>query len=147
MNEPLPEPLFELLKAPNPAVMATVRGDGSPQTVATWYDIEPDRTILLNLDAERVRLAQMRRRPDVAMTVLDEHTWYRHVSLRLRVIAITEDDDMREIDRLSVRYLGVPYQKRDQNRVNVRLSIESWFAWDATTFREDGTAAPMSVTD
>jgi PPOX class probable F420-dependent enzyme len=145
VNEALPDQLIRLLKAPNPAVMATVRSDGSPQTVATWYELEADGRILLNLDATRVRLAHLRRRPEVAMTVLDGDSWYRHVSLRLSVAEIADDDGMQLIDRLAIRYLGVPYQKRDQHRVNVWLTIDSWFGWDATTFKDDGAAAPMQL--
>jgi hypothetical protein len=32
---PLPDDLVELLRQPNPCVIATVRGDGHPVTVAT----------------------------------------------------------------------------------------------------------------
>jgi PPOX class probable F420-dependent enzyme len=145
MNEPLPAQLAQLLSVSNPAVMATIRPDGGPQTVATWYDLEPDGRILLNFDATRVRLAHLRRRPAVALTVLDADSWYRHVSLRLSVAEIADDSGMERIDGLSIRYLGVPYQKRDQHRVNVWLQIDSWFGWDATTFKDDGAAAPMSL--
>ena len=35
---PVPPEIEEFLKQPNPAVVATVRPDGSPHSVATWYD-------------------------------------------------------------------------------------------------------------
>jgi hypothetical protein len=55
---PLPTDVVTLLKQPNPAVMATVRPDGTPVSVATWYlwDDESGR-ILLNLDGRRKRLS------------------------------------------------------------------------------------------
>jgi hypothetical protein len=34
---PLPEKVSELLAKPNAAVIATVRPDGQPVSVATWY--------------------------------------------------------------------------------------------------------------
>jgi hypothetical protein len=46
---PLPRDVLDLLPKPNPAVIATLRPDGQPVSVATWY-------------------------------VLDEASWYTHVS-------------------------------------------------------------------
>jgi len=97
------------------------------------------------MDAQRVRLRHIRRQPDVSLTILDRESWYRHVTLRGQITQLLVDEEMKDIDRLSVRYLGVPYQKRDQDRITAWLSIDSWFGWDATAFREDGSAAPMSL--
>ena len=60
---PLPQNVLDLLAQPNPAVMATLATDGRPVTVATWYLLEPDGTILLGLDAARARLSHLRRDP------------------------------------------------------------------------------------
>jgi len=35
---PVPPSVDALLRHPNAAVMASTRPDGSPHTVATWYD-------------------------------------------------------------------------------------------------------------
>ena len=43
------------LRRPNPAVIATLRPDGSPHTVATWYDWEDGRA-LVNMEVTRLRL-------------------------------------------------------------------------------------------
>ena len=42
---PLPDALRALLAKPNPAVIATVRPDGQPVSVATWYLLDGDRVI------------------------------------------------------------------------------------------------------
>ena len=60
---------FEFLAKPNPSVMATLRKDGTPVTVATWYLLEGDR-IRFNLDGSRVRLQHLKRDPRVSLTVL-----------------------------------------------------------------------------
>ena len=39
---PLPPRVLDLLRRPNPCVMATLAADGRPATVATWYLLEPD---------------------------------------------------------------------------------------------------------
>ena len=53
---PLPPRIVDMLRQPNPAVMATVAADGRPVTVATWYLLEEDGSVLLGLDATRARL-------------------------------------------------------------------------------------------
>ena len=63
--------------------MATLAKDGRPVTVVTWYLIEEDGGILLNLDSERVRLRHLRRDPRLALTVLDGADRGSHVSLPL----------------------------------------------------------------
>lgn len=133
---PLPERLRELLARPNPAVMATTRADGQPVSVATWYLVDGDR-VLLNLDAGRVRLAHLRRDPRVALTVLDENSWYVHVSLQLRVVEIADDPDLAGIDRLSTHYTGRPYPNRDNPRVSAWLDVERWHGWQGGTAVED----------
>jgi len=78
---PLPAKLDELLAKPNPAVMATLKANGDPVSVATWY-LWQDGRVLLNLDGERKRLEHLRNDPRVALTVLDEAGWDAHVSLQ-----------------------------------------------------------------
>src|SRR5947199_6840327 len=104
---PVPPDVDEFLSRPNPAVVATLRPDGSPHSVPTWYDWEAGR-VLLNMDESRLRLGFMRRDPRVALTVLDEDGWYRHVSLIGSVGSIEDDPDLVDIDRLAVRYAGQP---------------------------------------
>src|SRR3569623_526086 len=100
---PLPGRVVELLRRPNPAVMATVAADGRPVTVATWYLLEDGRRIQLGLDAKRARLMHMRTDPRVSLTVL-ARDWYTHVSLQGRVVSITDDVGLRDIDRLARHY-------------------------------------------
>src|SRR5712691_4668539 len=110
---PVPPDVDEFLSRPNPAVVATIRPDGSPHTVPTWYDWEDGR-VLLNMDESRLRLAYMRRDPSVALTVLDVESWYRHISLLGRVVSIEDDAELADIDRLALRYTGQPFRTRDR---------------------------------
>jgi PPOX class probable F420-dependent enzyme len=128
---PLPDDVVALLARPNPAVMATVASDGRPVTVATWYLLEEDGTILLNLDAGRARLEHLRTDPRVSLTALAQDDWYTHVSVQGRVVSITDDDGMVDIDRLSRHYLGEAYGARDRPRVSVRVEVERWHGWGA----------------
>lgn len=134
-DTPLPDRVLDLLRRPNPAVMATVAADGRPVTVATWYLLEDDGRILLGLDATRARLKHLRRDPRVSLTVLDGDDWYTQVSVQGTVGEITEDVGLREIDALSTHYTGAPYPDRTSPRVATRLQVERWHAWGR--LRED----------
>ena len=125
---PLPDRVVELLRRPNPAVMATLAKDGRPVSVATWYLFEDDGRILLNLDAERARLKHIRKDPRVALTVLADD-WYTHVSLQGRVVSLVDDEDLRDIDRLARHYTGKPYSNRQRPRVSAYVEIDRWHGW------------------
>src|SRR5687767_6297077 len=119
---PFPDDVRALLEKPNPAVVATLRSDGAPVSVATWYLLDGDR-ILLNMDHTRVRLQHLRRDPRVALTVLDEASWYTHVSLVGRIEEIYDDEDLTDIDRLSTHYGGSAYPNRESPRVSAWMTI------------------------
>lgn len=125
---PLPPNLAAFLARPNAAVIATVRPDGSPVTVATWYDWQGGR-VLVNMDASRRRVAHLRADPRVSLTVMDLARWGSHVSLQGHVAEWADDPDLRDIDRLAVRYMGEQYPFRDNPRVSAWIEIERWHAW------------------
>ncbi|KQW43069.1 F420-dependent oxidoreductase [Nocardioides sp. Root1257] len=120
-----------LLLKPNPAVVSTLRSDGQPISVATWYLLEEDDRVLLNMDDTRVRLQHLRRDPRVSLTVLDESGWYTHVSLVGRVEGLSADEGLVDIDRLSTHYTGKPYPNRESPRTSAWLVVEKWHGWGA----------------
>lgn len=124
---PLPEELQALLSQPHPAVMASLKPDGSPLTVATWYLFEEGR-VLVNLDDSRARLKHLKADPRVSLTVLDSD-WYRHVSLQGRVVELKPDTDLVDIDRLSTHYRGEAYPVRDRTRTSAWIEIDHWHGW------------------
>lgn len=126
---PVPADVDAFLREPNPAVVATLRADGSPHSVPTWYDWEGG-LVLLNMNETRVRLGHLRRDPRVSLTVLDRASWYSHVSLLGRIERIEGDDDLADIDRLANRYTGKPFRNREGRRVSAWLRPERWHRWD-----------------
>jgi len=124
----LPPEIDKLLRRPNPSVVATLRQDGSPHTVATWYLWDGDR-VLLNMDESRARLGFIRRDPRVSLTVLDAESWYRQVTLLGRVVELVDDDELTDIDRLSRHYGGEPFRDRESRRVSAWVEVESWHLW------------------
>jgi PPOX class probable F420-dependent enzyme len=128
---PVPPEVDAFLAPPNPAVIASLRPDGSPHTVPTWYDWEDGRA-LLNMEQTRLRLRFLRRDPRASLTVLDSKDWYRQVSLIGRVVSIEEDGDLVDIERLAVRYTGKPFRRRDARRVSAWLEPERWHGWSGS---------------
>ena len=126
---PVPTAVSEFLARPNPAVIATLRGDGAPHTVPTWYDWDGER-ILVNMDETRLRLRFLRQEPRVALTVLDADSWYRHVSIIGRVATLEDDPDLTDIDRLAQRYTGKPFGNRSGRRVSAWIEPERWHTWE-----------------
>lgn len=127
---PLPAEAQELLRRPNPAVMATLRSDGTPVSTPTWYVWEGDR-VLISLDEGRMRLKHLRRDPRVTLTVLDKDDWYTHVTLIGRAIEIYDDEGLADIDRIAGQYTGKPYPDRIRTRVSALIEIERWHGWGA----------------
>jgi PPOX class probable F420-dependent enzyme len=128
-NLPFRDDVREMLLKPNPAVVATLRSDGAPVSVATWYLLEDDDRVLLNMDDTRVRLGHLKRDPRVSLTVLDSENWYTHVSLVGRVVEIVPDEGLTQIDRLSTHYGGKPYPDRESPRTSAWFEVERWHGW------------------
>ena len=123
---PLPPAALELLRKPNPAVVAVLMPDGQPMSVATWYLLDDDGRVLVNMDAQRARVDWMRRDGRVSLTVLDGARWYTHVTVRGRVVEWRYDPELVDIDRLSTHYTGRAYPNRERPRVSALVEIERW---------------------
>ncbi|MGY0490618.1 PPOX class F420-dependent oxidoreductase [Streptomyces sp. WG-D5] len=134
---PLSPDAVAMLERANPATVATLRSDGSPVSTATWY-LWDDGRVLLNMDEGRARLKHLRRDPRVTLTVLDENSWYNHISLIGRVVELRDDKDLADIDRISTHYAGGPYPERERARVTAVMEIERWHGWGS--FRDSDQA-------
>ena len=127
-NPPLPDELQQVLAKPNPSIIGSVTPDGAPNTVATWYLWEDGR-VLVNMDEGRKRLEYLRENPRVSITVLDDESWYRHITLH-GTISLEPDEGLEDIDRICKHYMGDAYSQRDRARVSGWIEVESWHAWN-----------------
>lgn len=125
---PLPDDVREFLQQPHPCVIATVRDDGQPVTVPTWYLLDGDR-VLVNMDHTRARLEHLRNDPRVALSVIDKDSWYTHLSIVGRVVEMRDDEGLADIDRLSQHYRGRPYPDRESPRVSAWVEIDRYHGW------------------
>ena len=127
---PLPDVAVAMLRKPNPSVITTLRRDGQPVSAATGY-LWADGRVLVNMDEGRKRLQHMRVDPRVSLDVLDDNSWYNHVSIIGHVDELYEDADMSDIDRISTHYTGGPYSERDRGRFSALIAIDGWHGWGA----------------
>jgi PPOX class probable F420-dependent enzyme len=127
-SAPLPPELLVFLASPRPAVVGTVRSDGTPVTTACWYGLEPDERVLLTMDRDSFRLRHLRANPHIALTVLGSD-WYNQLSLLGRAVEFREDKDLADIDRLSEHYLGEPYEDRAYDGMTVLVEVDRYHTW------------------
>ncbi|WP_068160983.1 PPOX class F420-dependent oxidoreductase [Rhodococcus phenolicus] len=125
---PLPDAVAEFLARPNYATISTLRSDGQPVSVPTWYGYENGR-ILVNMDEGRTRLGHLRNDPRVSLSAIDPDDWITHVSLQGRVVEIVDDEGLADIDRIARHYTGRQYYVRDRKRVSAWIEIDRWHAW------------------
>jgi PPOX class probable F420-dependent enzyme len=126
MTMNLPSDLERFLAEPRIAVLATVRRDGTPATTACWYDLEVGK-VLITMYADAHRLPNIRHNPHVAMTIIGDDP-YQHVSLAGPVVETWDDPDLKIMDRLSMRYMGEPWQER-KPCVSALIEIERWHTY------------------
>jgi len=124
---PLPPQLEEFVRGARPAVIGTVRPDGGAATTATWYEWQDGR-VLLSMVATGPRVRNVRHEPRISLTILGE-SWYDHVTLIGPVVDIYDDVGLADLDRLSMRYYGEPYPKRELRCVSAIVRVEQWHSW------------------
>jgi hypothetical protein len=103
-------------------------------SVATWYLVEEDGTVLVNMDASRARLHWIEEHPFVSLTALKEDDWGTHVSVRGPVVRWEYDEERAraDIDRLSRHYTDHDFGNRTAMRVSAWFEIAYWHGWDVT---------------
>jgi len=103
------------------AYLATIMKDGSPQLTALWFSWDGSH-ILINSAAGRVKDRNMRQRPSVAILIQDRENNLRYIQVRGKVVEITEEGALDHINRLSLKYDGIPWKKVDgQTRVTYKI--------------------------
>ena len=120
----IPEKYLDLFQKKAFAQLATLMPDGSPQVSPVWVDYD-GHYILINSAKGRVKDKNMRHDPRVGLDLVDPENPYRHLSVRGRVVDITENGADAHIDKLAKKYLGQDrYPNRRQGEMRVIYKIE-----------------------
>jgi PPOX class probable F420-dependent enzyme len=124
----LPDALVAFLRGARPCVVATLRADGAPVTVATWYELLDPGQLGFSMLATARRLQHLGRDPRIAVTVLADD-WYHHVSLLGSATAIRDDPTLADIDRIARHYTGADWPERAQRMATVTVAIDRWHSF------------------
>jgi PPOX class probable F420-dependent enzyme len=123
----IPEKYQDLLNKKAFAQLATIMPDGTPQVSPVWFEYD-GKNILINSAKGRVKDKNMRRDPRVGLDIQDPDNPYRHISIRGRVVQITEDGADAHIDRLTKKYINqdrYPYRGQGEVRVIYKIQPEA----------------------
>lgn len=93
-----------LLDDPNPAVLATINADGSPQTSVIWVGRDGDELVISSAAGRRKDL-NIRRDPRVSLSVYDPRDPELYAEIRGRA-TVTEDIGRALAVRLAESYMG-----------------------------------------
>jgi PPOX class probable F420-dependent enzyme len=120
----IPENFLDLFRKKAFAQVAALMPDGSPHVSPVWFDYD-GRHIVINSAKGRVKDRNLRKDPRVALDIQDPDNPYRHLSIRGRVVEITENGADEHIDKLAKKYLGKDrYPNRQPGEVRVIYKIE-----------------------
>ncbi len=115
----------KLIDGKNLASVATLMPNGSPQVAPVWVDRDGD-TIILNATKSRRRTINLKRDPRVAISIYDQNNMYSNVSIRGKVVEITEKNAEEHIDKLNMKYNGTPkYPRHDPKDPRVMIKVEA----------------------
>lgn len=120
---PLPDVVRGLLEQPSLAHVATLMPDGAPHSVPVWIGIEEGRPAFLTSPSSR-KARNLNRDPRVSISMTAAEVPTTMAQLRGQVD--TPIDGVKAwqiIDRLSYKYLGVPYPLRE-DRVVFLVNVE-----------------------
>jgi PPOX class probable F420-dependent enzyme len=119
----IPAEFLDLLEGDALAHLATLRADGSPHVTPVWIDHQGD-TLLVDVRIDRVKAANMRARPAVAVSIADPRNPLRFIAITGRVVSWSEEGWPQHMDALSRRYLKVeryPWSQPGERREIFRI--------------------------
>jgi PPOX class probable F420-dependent enzyme len=125
----IPETFSDLFQKKAFAQLATLMSDGSPQVTPVWFEFD-GKHVVINSAKGRTKDVNMRRNPIVALSIQDPDNPYRHLSLKGKVVEITENGADAHIDKLSKKYTGkdvYPNRRPGEVRVIYRILPEKIF--------------------
>ena len=111
----MPSDLLDLLATDVVATVAAHRPDGSIAQYQMWVDYDGAH-VLLSSAVGSQKARNWARDPRVTLSVVDRRDPWRFLVIRGRVVETRPDAGLELIDRVSHRYVGQPYRRRDVER-------------------------------
>ena len=115
-----------LLGEPAFCQLATLMPDGSPQITQVWVETDGEH-ILINTNEGSQKERNVRRDPRVAVNVVDPTNAWRIAMVRGRVVDVSTEGAVTQIDRLAKKYLDVdtyPFHQPGRVRTSIKVAPE-----------------------
>ena len=115
-----------MLEEPAFCQLATLMPDGSPQIAQVWVETDGEH-VLINTNEGSQKEKNVRRDPRVAVNVVDPTDAWRIAMVRGRVVEVTTEGAVRQIDRLAKKYLDkdiYPFHRPDRVRTTIKIAPE-----------------------
>ena len=116
----------KLLEEPAFCQLATLMPDGAPHITQVWVETDGEH-ILINTNEGSQKEKNVRRDPRVAVNVVDPTNAWRIAMVRGRVVEVTTEGAVEQIDRLAKKCLGqetYPFHRPDRVRTAIKISPE-----------------------
>jgi PPOX class probable F420-dependent enzyme len=111
----IPLDLAYLLTTDHIGHVSFIRIDGGIGTTLMWVDWDGEH-VLTSSPVGTYKGRVWRANPSISVSVVDHHDDWRFVTVEGRVTDIRPDVNLEFIDRMSQRYLGGPYRRRNYER-------------------------------
>ena len=160
----LTDTLKKFVKQPNPAVLATLRKDGSPHLTVVWYEFDDEvELVRISLTDTRVKYKNALRDPRVSLAIVatedarwltnDDSSKFAYKEVVLEGNAQFTEQGAAELDRrIAINYYGEEEGKKyadytldvaSGNRVVMYFKPDRIMAWDFEI--EDDDHKPWQV--
>lgn len=111
----VPEDLVDLLTSDRLGHVSSIRPDGSIATHLMWIDWDGEHVLTSSPVGSR-KGRNWRKNPQASVSIVDQSDPWRFVVVRGRVTEFRPDEGLAFIDKMSLRYTGMPYFRRDWER-------------------------------
>jgi hypothetical protein len=116
MSATIPEDLRDLFDEPALAHVSYLNRKGQIITFPMWVDFDGEHILVSSPIGSRKGSA-LRERPQVAVSIVSTKNRWHWLSISGRVIDIQPDDDLAFIDRMSEKYTGNKYERRNPREI------------------------------
>lgn len=135
-----PEELEPYLRDSHTIILSTLDRHGYPHSVAMWYVVDPDGSVLMTTFGKSQKAVNLRRDPRCSLLVESGRTYPELKGVLIRGRATLEQDTEKVLDlleRVHEKYNGGPatglrdvMRKQASKRVLVRITPERVSSWD-----------------
>jgi PPOX class probable F420-dependent enzyme len=124
MSIQFPNHVRRLFEKANFAHLATIDATGKPQSVPVWVGIEGDHLLVCTGKTSQ-KAINAAHNPHVSLSITDYDDPYQAAWVRGTVIEIRNDDDLVDMDPISIKYTDEPFPFRQPGRVTIVIAPDS----------------------